>query len=375
VRLFVAGATGVIGRRLVPMLVGAGHEVVGMTREPERQALLRELGAEAVVCDAFDADELAAAVAAAQPEVVFHELTDLPRSVNPRRLAEELAGNARLRREGTRNLVAAAEAAGARRLVAQSIAFAYAPRGPSVVEEDAPLNLAGPDDWRPSVEAVAELERRVLGSSTVDGIVLRYGFFYGRDTAYAPDGGIAAMVWRRRFPIVGRGTGYTSFVHVDDAARATVLAVERGAPGIYNVVDDEPAPVSEWLPEYARAVGAPRPRRVPRFLARLVAGRYAVELATQARPTRKHAASLAGSRGTRAGATASARRERRLRAADSELASTARERHRPVRRRRPPPAARDRAGARARLRRRRSRPERGRAGARRSRHGRSARLS
>ena len=280
-KVFVAGATGVIGRRLVPRLIEAGHEVTGMTRSEGNVARLTAAGATGVVCDAFDAAGVDTAVAAARPEVVIHELTDIPAAVNPRRLERDVERNDRLRIEGTRNLVRAAEAAGARRVIAQSIAFAYAPSGPRVVDESQPLYLGAPPPWRRPVEAVAALERQVLAAP--DGVVLRYGFFYGPGTAYAADGDFARQVRRRQLPIVGGGTGVFSFIHVDDAATATVLALDRGASGAYNVVDDEPAPMREWLPAYADALGARRPLRVPRFIGRLAGGAYAVMLATELR--------------------------------------------------------------------------------------------
>jgi 2-alkyl-3-oxoalkanoate reductase len=283
VRVFVAGATGVIGSRLVPMSVEAGHEVTGMTRSPERAKGLRALGAEPVVCDALDREALREAVAAARPEVVVHELTALPRAMDPRKMAGQLAANDLLRREGTRNLVAAALAAGARRIAAQSIAFAYAPSGTTVKTEEDPLYLDAPWPWRRTVGAVSELERLVTQTDGIEGVVLRYGHLYGPGTAYASDGAMAELVRKRGFPIGGDGAGVLSFVHVDDAARATVLALERGEPGIYNVVDDEPVAVREWLPAYAKALGARPPRHVPKLLLRLLAGRYAVHLATEAR--------------------------------------------------------------------------------------------
>ena len=282
-KVFVAGATGAIGRRLVPMLVEAGHEVTGMTRSPEKVEGLRRLGAEPVVCDAFDADALREAVAAAAPEVVVHELTSIPKVIDPRRVREQLATNDRLRVEGTRNLVEAALAAAVRRIVAQSIAFAYAPGGETVKTEADGLYLDAPAAWVSTVRAIAELERLVTTAPGLEGLVLRYGFLYGPGTAYAKDGSTAQLARKRQLPIVGRGTGVFSFVHVDDAARATVLALDHGAPGIYNVVDDEPAQVAEWLPVYARALGGGKPRRVPKAVARLVAGPYAVYLATELR--------------------------------------------------------------------------------------------
>ncbi len=282
-KVFVAGATGVIGRRLVPMLVEAGHDVVGMTRSVEKAGQLREAGADSVVCDAFDADTLRGAVRAAAPEVVVHELTDLPASFDTRRISEQLAGNDRLRTEGTANLVSAALAAGARRVVAQSIAFAYAPVGGPIKNEDDPLFTDAPAPWSRSIRAVSELERTVTATEGIEGVALRYGFFYGPGSSYASDGSLAREVRRRRLPIVGAGQGIFSFIHVDDAAAATLAAIDRGSPTVYNIVDDDPAPQREWVPRYAEALGAKRPFRVPRLLARLVAGQYAVMLATELR--------------------------------------------------------------------------------------------
>ena len=256
-RVFVAGATGVIGRVLVPMLRDAGHDVVGMTRSEERAADLREQGVEPAVCDAFDADGVARAVAAARPEVVVNQLTDIPKVIDPRKMDEQFEMNDRLRIEGTRNLMRAAEAAGARRLVSQSIAFAYAPAGTLRAEDD-PLFDDAPPPWGRSVAAVRALERETLGSESVEGVVLRYGYFYGPGTVYAGDGSTAAMVRKRGFPVVGRGTAVYSFIHIDDAASATVAALDRGAPGIYNVVDDDPAPVQRVAARVRRrARGAP----------------------------------------------------------------------------------------------------------------------
>jgi nucleoside-diphosphate-sugar epimerase len=272
-RVFVAGASGVIGRPLVAQLVGAGHEVTGMTRSPERATAIERAGATAAVCDVFDAPALLAAVAAADPEVVVHELTALPRRFNPRKKRIYDATN-RVRTEGTRNLV---EAAGGRRGGCQSIAFAYREREPSVVDEDTPLFTDSPPPFGPATRAIADMERMVLEA---DGIVLRYGWFYGPGTWWGEDGSTARDVARRRFPIIGDGSGLYSFVHVEDAAAATVAAVERGAPGVYNVVDDEPAPAREWLPVYASAFGARPPRRAPLWLARVLAGSSAVAMAT-----------------------------------------------------------------------------------------------
>lgn len=235
-----------------------------MTRSEERAGRIREAGAEAVVCDAFDAERLREVVVAARPEVVVHLLTALPQRFNPR--SDWLEPTNRIRVEGTRNLVAAALAAGARRVVAESIAFVYRPEGSWVKGEDDPIE----DRSGPGV-AVGELERQVR-EADLEGVILRYGWLYGPGTYYDHGGQQAEEAKRRRFPIVGKGTGVFSFLHVEDAGAATVAAVERGSPGTYNVVDEEPAPLREWLPVYAEALGAKPPRRVPFWIARLVAG-------------------------------------------------------------------------------------------------------
>jgi nucleoside-diphosphate-sugar epimerase len=268
----------VIGRSLLPQLVADGHRVVGMTRSEEKTGLLRELGAEPVVADAFDAGALREAVVEAEPQVVIHELTDIPRRVDPKRYAEQFARNNRLRREGTRNLVAAAQAAGAGRVIAQSIAFVYRYGGGTLHSEDDPLAVELGDVAR----AVAELEQAVMGAEGVEGIVLRYGYLYGPGTTYASDGSQAEMVRKRRLPVVGDGGGVFSFIHVDDAAAATIRALDLGSRGAYNIVDDDPAPVREWLPVYAEALGAKRPRRMPVFLARWIGGQYGVNMMARA---------------------------------------------------------------------------------------------
>lgn len=281
-RVFVAGATGAIGRPLVPRLVEAGHDVVGMTRSPAKADGLRDAGAEPVVADALDADGLRDAVVKAHPEVVVHQLTAIPAALDPRKMAEQFALTNRLRSEGTRNLVAGAQAAGARRVVAQSVAFAYPP-GEGLAGEEEPLNLDVPGRFRPTIGAVYDLETAVLGAEGLEGLVLRYGYFYGPGTSYASDGATAEQVRRRRFPLVGKATGVSSFIHIDDAARATVAAVEGWPPGACNVVDDDPAPVAEWLPAYADALGAKRPRRVPAWLARRFVGEWAINFMLRAR--------------------------------------------------------------------------------------------
>ena len=278
-RVFLAGATGAIGRRLVPMLLAEGHQVTGMTRSSEKVESLRVAGAEPVVADALDADAVREAVMSARPDAVIHQLTALPQRIDPRKIERDFVLNDRLRSEGTRLLVDAAKAAGTKRIVAQSIAFAYAP-GPhgTLHAESDPLFLAAPKSFRRSANALADLESTVLGAN---GIVLRYGYFYGPGTSISSDGSMAEDLAHRRFPIVGRGGGVWSFIHIDDAARATVAALVHDGSGVYNIVDDDPAPVAEWIPALAQAVDAPRPWRVPAPIARLVAGGYGVTVTTR----------------------------------------------------------------------------------------------
>jgi nucleoside-diphosphate-sugar epimerase len=287
-KVFVAGATGVLGRALVPQLVARGHDVVGMTRSASKQDLVRSLGARPAVADALDPDAVAQAVAAAEPEVIVHELTALsgPISVREARHLERSAAfnmTNRLRIEGTDHLLAAGRAVGARRFVAQSFAaWRWARTGGPVLTEDDPLDPHPPAALRAVQSGYLHLERAVTTIDWGEGLVLRYGGFYGPGTSIsaAPDAVMAAPIRKRRFPIVGDGGGVFSHVHVDDAATATAIAVERGRPGIYNVVDDEPAPVREWLPVLASALGAAPPRHVPRWLGRLAAGEVAATMMT-----------------------------------------------------------------------------------------------
>jgi nucleoside-diphosphate-sugar epimerase len=274
VRVFVAGASGAIGRPLVRQLVAAGHEVTGVTRREERAEEIRAAGGKAIVCDVFDADPLRDAVVTASPEVVVHALTAIPKRIDWK--ADPLAATNRVRTEGTRNLLAAARAAGARRIVAESVAFLYKPTGDWVKEEEAPLFSGAPGAFGGAVEALADLERQLADVEGMEAVVLRYGWFYGPGTGYAADGEQADEVRRRRLPIVGKGDGTFSFIHVEDAAAATVAAVGSDATGTFNVVDDEPAPMRDWVPAYAEALGAKPPRRVPVWLAKLVADRALV---------------------------------------------------------------------------------------------------
>jgi nucleoside-diphosphate-sugar epimerase len=282
-KVFVAGATGAIGKQLVPLLVRAGHEVVGMTRSESKKAPLQNLGATPVVADALDPDQVADAVARARPEVIAHELTAIT-TLDPRHFDRDFALTNRLRTEGTDHLLSAGRAVGVRRFVAQSYtSWPYARTGGLVKSEDDPLDPTPARETRETLAAIRYLEAAVTGADWTEGIVLRYGALYGPATSMYPGGEQFEMVRKRRFPVVGNAAGVWSFVHVADAAEATVAAVEHGARGIYNVVDDDPAPVAEWLPALAEKLGAPKPRRVPRFVGRLFAGEAGTVMMTEAR--------------------------------------------------------------------------------------------
>ena len=281
-RVFVAGATGAIGRPLVRQLREAGHEVVGTTRSPERADGLREQGVEPAVLDARDTDALRAAVMEAEPEVVINQLTNLPDKINYRKPAETFGSSNELRGIVGPVLAGLAAEAGARRLISQSVCFYYASTGKRAHGEEDPLLELPPEvPLSQGITAQTALERATLETPGLEGIVLRYGYFYGPGARSVPGGFTVDEVRRRRYPIVGDGAGIFSLVHVEDAAGATVAAVERGTPGIYNACDDEPAPQAEWLPAYAEALGAKPPRRVPVWLVKLVAGRQATLLATR----------------------------------------------------------------------------------------------
>jgi nucleoside-diphosphate-sugar epimerase len=291
-KVFVAGATGVLGRSLVPQLVAQGHEVVGMTRSASKQDLVRSLGARPVVADALDPDAVGQAVASAEPEVIVHELTALSGEMSARdmRHPERFRGaimTNRLRTEGTDHLLAAGRAVGARRFVAQSFgAFRFARTGGPAQTEADPLDPnAPPAPLRTAQAAYLYLEQAVTTIEWGEGLALRYGGLYGPGTSVslAADAVTAAPIRKRRFPIVGDGGGVWSYVHIDDAAAATAAAVDHGQPGIYNVVDDDPAPVREWLPVLASALDAKPPRRVPRWLGRLLAGEAATAMMTEAK--------------------------------------------------------------------------------------------
>jgi nucleoside-diphosphate-sugar epimerase len=282
-KIFVAGATGAIGKQLVPLLVDAGYQVVGTTTSAGKADDLHALGAEPVVLDLLDAAAVDRAVSEAAPDVVVHEATALaPVAGSLRKFDEGFAVTNRLRTEGTDNLLAAARAVGARKFVAQSYAgWPYAREGAAVKDEEAALDESPVDNAKETIAAIRHLEERVV---TAGGIVLRYGGFYGPGTSLAVGAAeLVEAVRKRMFPVVGNGAGMASFIHIEDAARATVAAIERGEPGIYNIVDDDPAPVSEWLPYLADAVGAKPPRHVPLWLGRLMAGETLATMMTEGR--------------------------------------------------------------------------------------------
>jgi nucleoside-diphosphate-sugar epimerase len=281
-RIFVAGATGAVGRRLVPRLVRAGHAVVGLTRTPAKAAILRELGAEPVVADALDQRAVQAAVHAARPDVIVHELTDLKGAADLRKFDRAFANSNRLRTRGTDYLLAAARDTGVKRMIVQSFCgWPYARSGGPVKSEDDPLDPTPPEEMRRTLDAIRYQERVVTTSSGPEGVALRYGAFYGPDTG-AFDPATIDQIRKRRVPLIGDGGAWWSFLHIDDAAEATALAVERGK-GIYNIADDEPAPVREWLPAVAAMLGAKPPFHLPKWLARIAAGEHLVAMMTQSR--------------------------------------------------------------------------------------------
>ena len=274
--VYIAGGTGVIGRRLIPQLVERGHRVTATTRDPARSAGLERLGAQPVLVDGLDSAAVGAAVATAEPDAVVHQMSALAGKIDPRHFDRSFALTNRLRTEGTDHLVAAAQACGVRHIVAQSYTgWPNVRSGGWVKDEEDPLDPEPPRAQRESLDAIRYLEETVRKA---DGTVLRYGGFYGDDSD-----AMVAIVRKRRFPLVGGGTGYMSWVHLDDAASATVLALEKAARGVFNIVDDEPAPASEWLPYLADCVGAKPPPRLPVWVARLAAGEVAVSMLTRTR--------------------------------------------------------------------------------------------
>lgn len=282
-RVFVAGATGAIGKQLVPRLVAAGHEVYGMTRSELREPLLRDLGAVPVVADALDPDQVAEAVARAKPDVVVHQLTAIGETIDMRHFDRDFSVTNRLRTEGTDHLLSAAHAVGVQRFVAQSYFATYARTGGRVKTEEDAWDPSPAREMRETIAAIRHVETAVLGAGWTEGIVLRYGTFYGPGTSLTPGAAQLELIRSRKFPLVADGGGVWSFIHIADAAEATVAAIERGRRGVYNIVDDDPAPAAEWLPAVAQQLGAKHPMRVPRFVGRMFAGEAGVMMLTELR--------------------------------------------------------------------------------------------
>lgn len=283
-KIFLAGATGALGRCLVPLMVAKGYQVIAMTRSAEKAEALRNAGTEPVVADGLDREAVLRVVAGSKPELVIHQMTSLTGVMSFKKLDEEFVATNRLRTTGTDILLEAARAAGARRFIAQSYGgWPYERAGGPAKTEEEPLDPHPPAAMTQTLAAIRHLESAVLSAPGLEGIVLRYGSFYGPGTYVAEDGFILELVRRRKLPIIGNGAGVWSFLHVDDAAGATTAAIERGAPGIYNVADDEPAPVAVWLPELAKILGAKPPRHIPVWLGRLAAGEPGVSMFTRIR--------------------------------------------------------------------------------------------
>ncbi len=283
-KVFLAGGSGALGKRLIPQLVKRGHEVTPSTRSAEKAEELRRLGANPVLVDALDRDALIQAVTRAEPEAVIHQLTGLAGETDYKHFDRSFALTNRLRTEGTDHLVEAAQKAGARRFIAQSYGnWNYARTGESPKTEEDPFDPEPPANQVETLKGNRHLETRVLEAEGLEGIVLRYGNFYGPGTGLSVNGDVADLVRKRKFPLVGDAGGQWSFIHVDDAAAATVAALERGAPGVYNICDDEPVAVRDWLPELARRLGAKPPRHVPVWLGRMATGDVGVSMMTQIR--------------------------------------------------------------------------------------------
>jgi nucleoside-diphosphate-sugar epimerase len=282
-RIFLAGGTGAIGRRLIPVLLSRGHQVTATTRTPHKLDDLRKLGTDAIVMDALDPESVRSAILSTHPELIVHQMTALTGAMNVRKFDEFLATTNQLRTIGTQHLLDAAQAAHVPAMLAQSYIVWPNSNNVRAASEEAPRHANPPQSMHKTLEATAQLEETVTTVSHLNGVVLRYGSFYGPGTAFGPGGQIAELVSGRKFPLVGDGNGVWSFIHVDDAAEATALAIDRGVRGLYNIADDEPAPVSEWLPALASALNADPPRRVPAILARMMIGEAGISMMTDSR--------------------------------------------------------------------------------------------
>jgi nucleoside-diphosphate-sugar epimerase len=284
VKIFIAGGTGTIGKHLIPLLVASGHSVVATTRMPAKTLMLRTLGAHPIVLDGLDKDAVLREVRAARPDAIVHQMTALASVHSYKKFDEEFEVTNRLRTAGTAYLLSAAQAAGVRKFVAQSYTgWPNQRQGSRVKTEEDPLDSNPPKTMARTREAIRFLEQMVTNTEGITGTVLRYGSLYGPDTSFAAEGEVVTLVRQHKFPLIGDGAGVWSFIHVADAARATQLAIERNVPGIYNIVDDEPAEVSVWLPDLARALGARPPRHLPAWMGRLAAGEATVLMMTKIR--------------------------------------------------------------------------------------------
>jgi 2-alkyl-3-oxoalkanoate reductase len=283
-KVFVTGGTGAIGKFLLPLLLDNKHEVVALTRSVIKAAELEDRGVTAVIADPFDKQKLTAAVRRAEPEVIIHQLTALSGAGNFRKLDQEFTLTNRFRTEVTDTLLAAARTIGTRRFIAQSFCgWPYAKKGGPVKTEEDPLDPKPPESFTKTLAAIRSLEDKVKATTFLEAVALRYGMFYGPGTAIGKGGAVINMVRKRRLPIIGGGAGVWSFIHLMDAAHATVAAITRGAPGIYNIVDDEPAKVATWLPVLAKAVGANPPINIPHWLGEVLIGKAGVSMMTQIR--------------------------------------------------------------------------------------------
>ncbi len=283
-KIFVTGGTGAIGKFLLPLLLDKGHEVVALTRSAEKAVSLEDLGVSAVIADPLDKQALTAAVRRAEPEVIIHQLTALTKVGSFRKLDQEFALTNRFRTEVTDTLLAAARTIGTRRFIAQSFCgWPYAKKGGPVKTEEDPLDPKPPESFAKTLAAIRYLEDKMRSVAFLEGLALRYGWFYGPGTGIGKGGTVYKMVRKRKLPVIGGGGGIWSFIHISDAALATVAAISHGASGIYNVVDDEPAKVSTWLPALAKAIGAKPPYRIPHWLGELIIGKEGVSMMTQIR--------------------------------------------------------------------------------------------
>ena len=284
-KIFVLGSTGVMGKNLIPLLVEKKHEVTALVRSSKRTKVVEDIGAEAVIANVLDKEELTEVIKKAEPEAIIHQLTALADfSGNFRKFDEEFEMTNRFRTEVTDTLLKIARDIGTKRFIAQSFCgWPFARTGEPIKSEEDPLDPEPPSSFIKSLNAIKHLEKVVRESQKVEAVALRYGFFYGPGTSISKDGSIVKAISKHRIPLVGNGTGIWSFIHIKDAARSTVAALTSGSPGIYNIVDDEPAPVSEWLPFLANVLGAKKPSRIPVWLANILIGEGGVSMMTKIR--------------------------------------------------------------------------------------------